>query len=115
MKKIYSAMLLVAWIGSLMSCIYVYFYNHVGVLLEKEWLRNHDKGVGLFSLTSYFLDLQWYAFIVPFIGIALGLRLRKSQNEIGVFWVSALMVTFALGWAFLAIFVWLNQSVPVYG
>ena len=110
MKKISNPLLLLSCIGALIACVYVPLYNHVGELIENGRIR-HGTGGGL-SLTIHFVELQWYAFLVPFAGLVLGLRFRKMQNEFGAFWVSAFMVAFAIAWAFLAILVWQVQSIP---
>jgi 4-amino-4-deoxy-L-arabinose transferase-like glycosyltransferase len=101
---------LVSSFGALMACVYVAFYNFSSGLIEDERMR-HGGGM-FFSLTEYFVNLQWYAFLIPFAGLLLGLRFYKLQNELGVFLVSVFLVVFALAWVFLAIFVWQNQSIP---
>lgn len=114
MKKIANVLLLISLIGALMACVYVLCYNEIGVRLENVRIRN-DGSLGGLALTLHFLNLQWYAFLFPFAGLVLGLRFRKLQNEVGIFWVAGFMVVFALAWMFLAILVWQNQSVLVRG
>ncbi len=110
MKKVSIAILLIACISASMACLYVAFYNHVGELLQIG--RARQGYGGWLSLTIQFSDLQWYAFLVPFAGLAAGLTLQKLQKEFWLFLVAAFLVVFALAWVFIAIFVWENQSVP---
>jgi hypothetical protein len=110
MKKVFTALLTISCVSALIACVYVCFYNHVGELTQIG--RARDGYRGWFSLTIRFSELQWYAFLVPLAGLAAGLSFRKAQHEFGVFLAAAFMLIFALAWAFLAVFVWQNQSIP---
>jgi hypothetical protein len=109
MKKVSIFLFWMSCLSALIACVYVSLYNHLGELVQFE--RAREGYGGWFSLTMQFVHLQWYAFLVPAVGLGVGLRFQKVKNEFAVFLVTAFLMGFALIWAFLAIFVWKNQSI----
>ena len=63
-KKLSTIIFLTAFVGTVMACVYVVLYNYSSQIIQNERMK-HGGGV-LFNLTEYFINLQWYAFVVPF-------------------------------------------------
>jgi len=92
------------WIASLLAlfaCIYVRYYNAVGLLgLRKSTVPIVDA-----------LDnLQWIVFVVPLCGVLIALICGRSRHLGLPLFVAEVLYIFAVVWPLIAIFVWNVQE-----
>jgi Na+-driven multidrug efflux pump len=105
MKVIFRLLLMSSSIGSLLACLFVALYDHVGILLVKD-----DT---LKALTQDLLGVQWLAFGVPLTGFIVSFAMRKSNNVRLIFLLSQFFFLFGFVWPLTAIFIWQVERIKV--
>ncbi|MBI3851948.1 MAG: hypothetical protein HY298_16955 [Verrucomicrobia bacterium] len=87
-------------IAGVLACIYVYFYNQIGIL------RTDKETEVLNQITAYYLRFQWCALIIPLAGFFFLARFQTLRRRLRLSVYPELLFIFAVGWIFMSIIIW---------
>jgi len=89
---------------ALLACIIVVIYNQ---------LQTSDNNIAhrnVIALAIVFSKLQWWAFIIPFLGLC-GVRAKDITNRNVVLQLLPdLLAIFSVGWSVAALYIWHIQA-----
>ncbi len=106
MNSITRARLFLSSFVALLSSLYVCWCNLFAAKLIED--AQHGGHGGAIAILCDLVVLQWYALAVP-IGFTLAILFRRIKKRKFIILVPDFINFFAIGWIFLAMFVWMAQ------
>jgi hypothetical protein len=107
MKNILKLRILICSVVALLASGCVVVYNNVQVGNELTAHRH------LMGLAVIFIKLQWWVFIIPIVGICMGVKKRASNRNLILRLLPDLLTFFAFGWVLMALIIWNFQLPPI--